>query len=238
MQRSLASSATANKKLAVIIIGGSTTGLSLGLLLKRQGHDVTILEQCTWNARDGTAAGINLITQVKQLFDEHDHLRDQLPLGKVNKILKVVNGLTLKVRRHSDHGAIMTTWEATYYRLRANFDGFSSTYCPASEIVAEDAVGGTAKYLTSQLVSGVQPGDNDSLLVQVHGLGDGNMVYYRGDIVIAADGANSIMHRQLAMNVETRADGYLVWRGTVPVKDLSSECRAVFSEGTVTCTYP
>lgn len=46
---------------------------------------------------------------------------------------------------------------------------------------------------------------------------------YKPDIVIAADGCNSSIRRMLVPGLEREEQGYVLWRGTVPVRDLSQK---------------
>ena len=49
-------------------IGGSSSGLFAGILLKRQGHNIRILESASSSAREGLAAGVGLAAHVKPIL--------------------------------------------------------------------------------------------------------------------------------------------------------------------------
>ena len=200
-------------------IGGSCAGLFAGILLKRQGHNVRILESASSSEREGLAAGIGLAAHVKRFFDEHDRLKD-IPFGTPNDFMQIRDedmNVTMEIPMYFR----MTTWDATYYRLRANFDALKSAYCP--EPPAQDSEVGEGVFETGQSVwDVVDLGEDPSgLTILTEDKGTNEYRRYKADVVVAADGANSRMRRQVEPKLQREEPGYVIWRVTVPTKDLS-----------------
>ena len=131
----------------------------------------------------------------------------------------------------------MTTWDATYYRLRANFDGMESSYCPHPRALEEGE--GEGVYETGRRVLRVDElpeGAGVKLLTEDVESGDQHT--FEADVVIAADGANSSIRPQLNPDLRREESGYVLWRGTVPTKDLSEEILFKLEGNTSLCQMP
>lgn len=200
-------------------VGGSIAGLMAGILLKRRGHNVRILEQAESSQREGLAAGIGLSVHIRRFFETEDRL-DEL-LGIRNDDLLVVNN-QLDVRYKIPVGMRMTTWDTAYYRLRANFDGYKSSYFPEPPADIIDGSEGKAEYETGKRVLDVEE-VNGKMILTAQNAVDGTSEQHESDIVIASDGANSNIRRLLNPTLRREEPGYVIWRGVVPTKDLSQE---------------
>ncbi|KAK3116757.1 hypothetical protein LTR53_002523 [Teratosphaeriaceae sp. CCFEE 6253] len=204
----------------IMIIGGSCAGLMAGILLKRQGHRVQILEQAVSSEREGLAAGIGLSGAVETFFDENDRLAG-VPMSVDPGALRFLHPKALAVTRRVVYPARMTTWDACYYRLRANFDGLRRSYC--LEPLDGDADAGESVFETGKRVTGVAL-VNETVSITAEDVKNGGTHIYEADAVIMADGANSRMREQLQPLVKRESPGYVLWRGTVPTSTLSQEC--------------
>ncbi|CAK3859478.1 FAD NAD(P)-binding domain-containing [Lecanosticta acicola] len=205
--------------LDVLIIGGSLGGLMSGILLKRSGHNVRILEQAASSEREGLAAGIGLAFQVKRFFETEDRLKDK-PMGILNSGVSIVDD-NLRVRYKLALDMNLTSWDSAYYRARWNFDGHQSAHCPETPLAAA-ASEGYGEYLTGKSVQKVEDVQG-RLTAFVTDAKTGATEQYSGDIVIAADGANSTLRRQLHPNLQREEPGYVIWRGTIPTSELSQD---------------
>ena len=203
----------------------------MAVLLKRQGHNVRILERATSSARYGLAAGIGLAAWVKQFFDENDRLQDT-PFGIPNEFLNILD-LNMNTISNMRINLRMTSWDAAYYRLRANFDGLESTHCPHPPSM--DLSDGQGVYETGTSVLRVEEGDNDLLRVIVEDVTTNEQHKYEADAVIAADGTNSTVRKQFYPNLGREKPGYVLWRGTVLAKGLSKDVLDTFDEKTTMC---
>lgn len=198
-----------------------------GILLKRQGHNVRILEQATSSQREGTAAGIGLSGHMKVFMSQHDRLRER-PIATSNAQMHVLDS-KLDVAKKIPLNMDMTSWDAVYYRLRANFDALQSSYCldpPAAESSEGEGV-----FETGKLVVGVDDVDG-TMTVTAEDAKAGASEKINADLVIAADGANSRIRRQMQPSLERDEPGYVIWRGTVPMRDLSSQLLAKIGDRT------
>lgn len=128
----------------------------------------------------------------------------------------------------------LTSWDLLYYRLRANFDGVKSEYCPVPDNLPGD---GKAIYDYGHTLTNVQclKEGPDKGKVQVNfndRTGAANTTL--ADLVIGADGPSSKVRQIFAPDVERKYAGYVAWRGTVSESEASAETRAAFGE---TLTY-
>ncbi|KAK5164559.1 uncharacterized protein LTR77_009765 [Saxophila tyrrhenica] len=217
--QSTSSFADGVKPLNIFIVGGSLAGLFCGILLKRQGHNVHILESASSSAREGQAAGIGLAADIKRFFDQHDRLK-HIPLGTPVNEIQILDA-DLKPATIINVPYEMTTWDAAYYRLRANFDGLVSPYCP--DPPPTEPGEGEATYATNIKVLSVQPSTTASttLTLSATDLSTSKPVTYTATHVIAADGANSTLRSSLYPNLQRHEPGYLIWRGVVPCASLT-----------------
>jgi 2-polyprenyl-6-methoxyphenol hydroxylase-like FAD-dependent oxidoreductase len=199
-------------------VGGSIAGLFTGILLKRQGHNIRILESASSSAREGQAAGIGLAEHVRAFFDNHDRLA-HVPLGIPNSIYEI-SGPKMQSMKSFPVSLRMTSWDAVYYRLRANYDGMKSPYCPEQPAMEESE--GTGVFETGVRVLKVAD-LGTRVSVTCRNVSTGEDYLEEADFVIAADGGNSSIRRQLHPDIKRDEPGYLLWRGTTPVKDVSAK---------------
>ncbi|MCJ1283207.1 hypothetical protein MMC26_002535 [Xylographa opegraphella] len=208
--------------LNVVIVGGSLAGLMHGIVLKRLGHNVHILnrEQSTQLQTQG--AGIGTTDSVKDFCDAYDLLDGEFWVTSPH-IQFLTPEATVKSTWNIEMP--MTTWNALYFRLRANFDGLESPYSPHSQTCLLEG-DGKAQYDDGKTVTGVQY-DGEKVSVEYVD-GDGHSDTLHADLVIAADGPGSTIRRVLEPSVERQYVGYVTFRGTVPESEISAEAREVF----------
>ncbi|KAJ3498635.1 hypothetical protein NLG97_g964 [Lecanicillium saksenae] len=200
----------------VVIIGGSCAGLFTGIVLARMGHNVDIIEVATSSARYGTAAGIGLAGHVQSFLKQYDRLAET-PFALPSECFNVLDE-NLETIRQTLLGYSLTSWDALYYRLRANFDGLVSPYYPQPP--AREATDGQSTFHPGVRALRVQDA-GESVLIQTHNVGTGESQDIHADYVVVADGGNSTIRQQLEPALERRDAGYMVWRGTVPAPKVS-----------------
>ncbi|KAJ8123515.1 hypothetical protein ONZ43_g561 [Nemania bipapillata] len=98
----------------------------------------------------------------------------------------------------------ITSWDALYYRLRSNFDG--STYHSSTRVLDVGRPNASDAYLTVT-----------SLNLHTNTVSERN-----ADLVVGADGADSMIRAKYQPAVQRRYAGYVVWRGTVQEERLSN----------------
>jgi 2-polyprenyl-6-methoxyphenol hydroxylase-like FAD-dependent oxidoreductase len=97
---------------------------------------------------------------------------------------------------------------------------------------------GQGVYETGRSVLRVEEGDDNLLRVLVEDVTTSDQHKYEADAVIAADGANSTVRKQLHPNIRREEPGYVLWRGTVPTKGLSKEILDKLDGKTTMCPMP
>lgn len=125
----------------------------------------------------------------------------------------------------------MTSWDLSYYLLRANYDGVESEYCKVPAAHPED---GKAVHL------------HDHKVIDLHDEGDRVKVVFEkkngergsisGDLVVGADGPSSTIRNLFIPEVERKYAGYCALRGTVPEEEATEAARKVSTHrGLIDC---
>lgn len=206
-----------------------------GLMLHRLGSTVRILEQSPTDTPVSHMAGLCLGIDVLQLLKRFDRI-SETPLGIPSIYLQSLDQQGkahpfLRVNR------IMSSWDALYFRLRANFDMRASEYVPSPPILDplpdEDAEGAKARarYEVGKQVVGVDVLETGQIMVRYKDHADGGKdAQALADLVLGADGPNSIVRRKFLEPGQTdrKYSGYVAWRGVVPEEQVSKETRDVF----------
>lgn len=126
-----------------------------------------------------------------------------------------------------------TSWNTLFHRLRANFDGMESGYCDVPARREED---GEARYMDGCTVENVEYQEGEETMKVVYRDVNGEERIIEGDLLIATDGASSKVRRILQPDVERKYVGYIVWRGTVPEKEISQKWRDFLGAAPIVCT--
>lgn len=189
-----------------------------GIILKRQGHNVRILEQDPSSVRTSEAAGIRAGPQAAEFFQRFDLIDE--PWSVPCPGMQFIRA-DLSVQRLIEFPMINTGWSTLYYRLRANFDGFKSDYCPEPPSHLE--TDGQATYDAGKRVIGIVH-NSQTISIVVKNVMDGTKKTSTPDLVIAADGSASRM-REIVCEVKRPYEGYVAWRGSVVESEVSEETR-------------
>ncbi|KAF2788524.1 FAD/NAD(P)-binding domain-containing protein [Melanomma pulvis-pyrius CBS 109.77] len=211
--------------LEVVIIGGSISGLMCGIALKHAGHNIQILEQ-DQDVRQSHMAGICLGRDVQRFLQLHDRVSHPFTINS-NKILLLNQNaeklLLVNVQR------VVSSWDALYYRLRANFDAYRSTYYQNPPVAR--AGYGKAVYSSGKMVLNIQNMKNDARMeVTVKDTATKKITRVHADIVIGADGPNSFVRRKYLPSCSRKYAGYIVWRGVVAESEVSPKTLETFSK--------
>ena len=196
-----------------------------GIMLKRLGNHVHLLEQNFSSIRTDHAAGIGTGPQGKQSFEDHDLLpgRYAFSCSSYNILDKDCN-----VKRAVNTPLNVTSWNVLYYRLRANYDGLRSAYYPES--IKHPPTDGTATYDLGKRATNISSTDQLAS-VEYEDLKAGGSRTIHADLVIVADGQNSRLREQfMPSHGDQPYSGYVVWRGTVPEKQVSEGTRKLFDQ--------
>lgn len=197
-----------------------------GIVLKRLGHNVTILEQSESSSRRGQDAGIGCGPFVVQFCEKCDI--DPNLLGLPCKGSRVTTR-DMRVIGLYTGPRYVTAWSLFYHALRAHFDGFTSELCPYP-IPTPRSEDGNASYLVGRRVVNIVQGPGDRISILYNNVKeDMEEKSLEADILIAADGANSTIRRIFWLDTVRPYAGYVAWRGTVPEAKLSKETRELFT---------
>ena len=219
----------------VVIVGGSLSGLLSGVLLKRRGYNVTILEQFHSDIRKSQAAGIGLTDQVRKLFNSAGvSLDDVGPSMKQVHFYDSVNG-KLEIKRVEPYPGVMTGWTILFYRLRAHFDRFITPVCPQRAPNASDYPDeGEGVYKTQAKVTSIEYLKSEKVvLVHYDDLSTNTSHTLKTRLLIGADGGNSTIRKLLLPSrpVLRKYAGYMAWRGTLPRNQLSALGKDIYRPG-------
>jgi 2-polyprenyl-6-methoxyphenol hydroxylase-like FAD-dependent oxidoreductase len=222
--------------LTLFKIGGSLSGLMHGIVLHRLGCAVRILEQAPTETPVSHMAGVCLgpdVLRLLQRFDSFHHVALGIPSELLQSLDR--NG---QARPFLRAGRIMSSWDTLYYRLRANFDGFSSSYIPDPKL-PEPRMGELADraklravYETARHVTVLEQLGTGQIQVTYTNSNNGCEQTTVADIVIGADGPNSVTRRLMLGDAGPRRSyaGYVAWRGVVPEDQVTPATREIFRE--------
>ncbi|KAI2872431.1 hypothetical protein CBS147343_6958 [Aspergillus niger] len=227
----------------IIIVGGSLSALMQGITLHQQGHSIHILEQSPTPTPVSHMAGVSIGPDVQAFLSRFDRV-SHIPLGIPATQLQSVD--------HSGQPKpffrlqrIMTSWDALYFRLRANYDGLASDYIPnppdpLSTLPDESSCDARARarYEYGQRVvdiSEIPSTGQLAIVTESTSSSTRATTTYTADLVLGADGPRSTV-RQLFLPPSPQGDnkthrkyaGYLAWRAIIPESRITPTTLAIF----------
>lgn len=197
-----------------------------GIMLHRSGHNVLILEKDPGRP-ESHMAGLAIATNTTHFLEQYDRV-DQ-PLGIPSECWQFLDREN-NPREFMRARRILTSWDALYYRLRANFDGLESEYCGRPSGL-KNPNWGTASFVAGRRVTDITV-TAEKVSVQVAGSGANEKSTYTADLLLGADGLNSVVRRTFVPEekAKVRYGGYVAWRGVVPENDVSKETRRILQD--------
>ena len=189
-----------------------------GVVLKRLGHNVRILEKDPSSIRTSEAAGIRAGPQATEYFQKHD--LTEKPWSISCPGLQFIRSDS-SIQRLIEFPMVMTGWSTLYYRLRANFDGLRSDYCPETPSNLDGD--GRAVYDSGLQVTDIKMVDG-KITLDFENVIDGSKGEVSPDLVIAADGSRSELRERIC-NIKRPYGGYVAWRGSVVESEVSEDTR-------------
>jgi 2-polyprenyl-6-methoxyphenol hydroxylase-like FAD-dependent oxidoreductase len=208
-----------------------------GIALKRAGHAVTILEKED-NVRQSHMAGVCLGLDGERFLARHDRLHTVFTHRSV-RVQSLFRDGTLKVFLNAIR--VITSWDTYYFRLRANFDGYTSSFYPKAPLPSQDD--GPAEYkalhqvtslsrrrITASGEDGRGSSNRDTVVLDVLDKTTGTTSQLEADYVVGADGPDSFIRSKYLPTSKRRYVGYIAWRGTVPESEVSQATRDIFRD--------
>jgi 2-polyprenyl-6-methoxyphenol hydroxylase-like FAD-dependent oxidoreductase len=200
-----------------------------GIMIKRLGHNVRILEQYPTSSREGQAAGMSTGPSGEEFLAKHDHIQDQPHFVHASSLRLVDVDLNLSALHPIPFN--MTNWKTLYYRLRANFDGLSSGFVQVPPATQQSD--GTVLYDTGKRVQDISYDMKSGVTVTFEDVTTGISTKLHPDLVVAADGANSTIRKLLFPKLESPYSGYLAWRGIIPERNVSEETMSFLKDNAI-----
>ncbi|KAF2260804.1 FAD/NAD(P)-binding domain-containing protein [Lojkania enalia] len=217
-------SATA-KKLSIIVVGGSLSGLFTTLALRSQGHSMTLLERAPTPLLHDQGAGIIAGGDTLAFFKRYDRVGRPFTVSSRRRQYLDRNGAVV---HKEDMVQKMTSWDLVYHILRANVDGVESPYCEVPNKRLRDG-DGEVRYLAGHTVTNVLDTNSGKVCV-VYKTADGNEGRIEADFVVGADGPSSTVRQIFLPSVQRAYAGYVALRGTVPEDTVSPLTLETFRE--------
>jgi 2-polyprenyl-6-methoxyphenol hydroxylase-like FAD-dependent oxidoreductase len=186
-------------KRRALIIGGSLGGLFAGNLLRRIGWDVDIFERSPHDL-DSRGGGIVLQPEVVEVFRRVGVDLRKVDLG-VRSAYRTVLQTDGSIQSKHYAPQTQTSWSLIYTTLKAAFG--DQNYHQGKTLVRIDQ-DLPAEKVTAHFDDGTQE---------------------KGDLLIGADGGNSVVRRHFWPNMHPTYAGYLAWRGLLPEDGMPPSAR-------------
>jgi 2,6-dihydroxypyridine 3-monooxygenase len=186
---------------SAIVIGGSIGGLTIALLLRDLGFTVDVFER-TPTALDGRGSGIVLQPDTVRWFTERS-AQDLADLSTATNFVQYLDRAGEVVFREQCTWTY-TSWGTFYRALLADF--------------------GTEHYHHGEYACGFDQDDTSATVRFVSG------TTASADLLVFADGVTSVARERFDPQARLRYAGYIGWRGTVPLRDLTPATREVLCD--------
>jgi 2,6-dihydroxypyridine 3-monooxygenase len=182
---------------SVAVIGGSLGGLTAALVLRDIGCEVTVYERSS-SALQARGAGIAVLPETLRYPVE----RLGIPAKQICSSTDVIRFLDRagNIDHELDHPYLFSSWNIIYRTLQSGLDA--------------------DRYMLGRGMNSFVS-DPDGVTVEFD---DGDQV--RVDLLVCADGINSISRGTLLPDVRPRYAGYVAWRGVVDESALDDATRS------------
>ena len=192
---------TKKHSLRAAVIGGSLGGLCTALALRGAGLEVEVFEKSRSEMSD-RGAGLVVQMEVLQLLEGLGiATRNDVSVPSHSRQYLNRDGSVATADRSHQ---LMTSWDTIYRQLKDAFHDEHYHHASRLENFEQNENGVLARFEDGREIS--------------------------CDLLVGADGANSVVRRQLLPDVLPEYAGYVAWRGLVKELDLESEIAQVFQD--------
>ena len=211
-------------------VGGSLGGLFAGVALKYHGYNTTLLERTPENLLHNQGAGIVAGGDTIEFFTRYDRTGKPVAVPSYKRLYLNQKGDIIheEVNRQN-----MTSWDLTYYLLRANYDRVDSLYLKGYKFPEVRPTDGEVTYQYGCTVTDIKDeGGKVRVFFTRRDSSTGNEIpeEMAADLLVAADGPSSTIRRMFEPEIKRTYAGYCVIRGTVPELQATEAARSVFAE--------
>lgn len=195
-----------------------------GIALKQIGHKITIIEKDA-DERQSHMAGVCLGPDAVEYVAAHDRLEKSFTHRSLRvQALKSDHSIQIFFNARRE----ITSWDMYYFRLRAIFDQYTSSYYPSPPQPFD--TDGRSLYLCHKELIDLQKAKdgNGGMVLTVFDRQIKELTQSKADLVIGADGPDSFLRSKYLPTVKREYVGYIAWRGTVLESEVSSSTRKIF----------
>ena len=183
-----------------VVVGGSLGGLAAGISLREAGWEVEVFERSRGELK-GRGAGIVVQPELLCFLEERGVPRGEAGVAAEARQYIGRGGEVVRAERRRQ---IMTSWGTAYRQLRALFP--EERYHQGMELAGFEEEG-------EHVVARFDGGGEEAC-----------------DLLVGADGTQSVCRRSLLPGAVPEYAGYVAWRGLVAERDLDPYLARSFSE--------
>jgi 2,6-dihydroxypyridine 3-monooxygenase len=181
----------------ISVVGGSIGGLTAALVLRNLGHDVDVYERSP-HVLMQRGAGIGLLPETSRYLTEVAKMEiDDISISTSSIVHLARDNSVLHETKHQYR---FSSWNTVYRQLLSCW--------------------GTDRYHLNHEMKKWSNVDVSPISIDF-----ANGTTVESDLVVFADGVNSIARANLVPGSQPRYSGYVAWRGMVPESDVSASSR-------------
>lgn len=194
----------------ISVVGGSIGGLTAGLLLRDAGHDVRVFERSPAELAQ-RGAGIGLLPETSRYLTECAGVDiDDISIATSHiRYLSQDNSIL----HEEKHNYRFSSWNTIYRQLLSCMK--------PNDYVLDHGMTGWSDVDATEVTVTFANGNTET-----------------SDVVVFADGVNSLARATLLPSANPRYAGYVAWRGMVHETELSAETRTLLADAITYFVYP
>lgn len=194
----------------ISVVGGSIGGLTAGLLLRDAGHDVRVFERSPAELAQ-RGAGIGLLPETSRYLTECAGVDiDDISIATSHiRYLSQDNSIL----HEEKHNYRFSSWNTIYRQLLSCMK--------PNDYVLDHGMTGWSDVDATEVTVTFANGNTET-----------------SDLVVFADGVNSLARATLLPGANPRYAGYVAWRGMVHETELSAETRTLLADAITYFVYP